>query len=134
MDASRTAILEALVAVAWADGRLAESEKQVIERLIAGFGLSEEEASSLRRYAQAPRSLKDIHPSALSPEQRRLLLEHAVLLSFIDGDSSRSEAELIYRLVDLLQIPRAEAQLLIDEATERAKREVFLGRHAPATG
>lgn len=51
-----------------------------------------------------------------------MLLQHAVFLSFADGDPSEPETKLIDAMVDKLRIPTDEATALRDAATDRAKR------------
>ena len=116
------AILKALVPVAWADGVFADEEKEVLEALLEAFGASEEEAQELRDYAKTPKTVDDIPITDLSFDDRRVLLQHAVLLSHADGDPSESESQLIDAMVQKLRIPSEEAEALRITATERAKR------------
>ena len=46
----------------------------------------------------------------LSADARRLLLQHAVLLSFVDGEQDASEKKLIEELCEVLRIPGIESQ------------------------
>jgi tellurite resistance protein len=122
MHEQNKAILMALVPVAWADGKFADQEKEVLDALLEAFGASPEEADALRSYANTPRSVDDIPISDLSYDDRRVLLQHAVFLSFADGDPSDPETKLIDAMVDKLRIPADEATALRDAATDRAKR------------
>jgi tellurite resistance protein len=116
------AMLRSLVAIAWADGHFASEEGEVIDALISTFGLSEQDAGKVRDYAKTPRSLDDVPVSDLSAEDRRLLLQHAVILSYIDGGQTERELDIIDDLVDRLHIPEKEADALISAANERAKK------------
>lgn len=122
MHEQNKAILQALVPVAWADGKFADQEKEVLDALLEAFGASPEEADALRDYANTPRTVDDIPISDLSYDDRRVLLQHAVFLSFADGDPSEPEMKLIDAMVDKLRIPTDEAAALRDAATDRAKR------------
>lgn len=116
------AMLRSLVAIAWADGHFADEEAEVIEALISTFELGEADADMVRQYAKTPRTLDDVPVTELSPEDRKQLLQHAVILSYIDGGQSEIELDIIDELVDRLSIPEKEADDLIAAANQRAKR------------
>jgi uncharacterized tellurite resistance protein B-like protein len=111
-----------LVAVAWADQRLHAREVEVLDALIAAFDVTGEEADALRDYAKSPRSLDDVPLSELSADDRRLLVQHAVLLSYADGDPAPEEMRVIDELVQRLRIPQEQAAPLLAAAHGRAKR------------
>ena len=119
-DPNRT-ILKGLVGVAWADGRVADEEIEVIEALLDAFEASPSEALELRNYAKTQRSVDDIPLTDLSHDDRRVLLQHAVLLTFIDGEQHEKEKELLEQLCEKLRIPTQEARGIIDAASQRAK-------------
>jgi uncharacterized tellurite resistance protein B-like protein len=116
------AMVKSLVAVAWADGRLHKHEAQLIEALLAAFEVDASSASELRVYAGQPRSLDDIPLDELSADDRRLLLQHAVLLTYVDGEQSAEERELLRVLGLRLRIPDREAAPLLENAARRAER------------
>lgn len=120
------AILKALVPVAWADGEFKEREKQTLEALLEAFGASDTERKELLTYAETPRKLSDIDLSTLSAEDRRMLLQHAVLLSFSDGDQSKEEVAFLDQLVGHLRVPKDEAKVLLEAAAARAKAHLEL--------
>ena len=115
-------MLRSLVAIAWADGHFADEEAEIIEALISTFELGEEDAGKVREYAKTPRTLDDVPVAELSSDDRKLLLQHAVILSYIDGGQSEVELDVIDDLVDRLSIPEKEADELIASANQRAKR------------
>jgi uncharacterized tellurite resistance protein B-like protein len=115
-------MLQSLVAVAWADQRLHAREVEVLDALIAAFDVTGEEADALRDYAKSPRSLDDVPLSELSADDRRLLVQHAVLLSYADGDPAPEEMRVIDELVQRLRIPQEQAAPLLAAAHGRAKR------------
>jgi uncharacterized tellurite resistance protein B-like protein len=119
-------ILKALVPVAWADGEFKEREKQTIDALLDAFGATDAEREAIRVFAETPKKLEDIDLAALSAGDRRQLLQHAVLLSFSDGDQSKEEQEFLTRLVDYLHVPKDEAATLMSGAAERAKKHLDL--------
>jgi uncharacterized membrane protein YebE (DUF533 family) len=126
MHEQNMAILKSLVAVAWADGRVAEEEKEVIEALLQAFDASPAEAQLIRDYSTEPKSLDDIPITDLDADDRRVLLQHAVLLTFIDGEQHDKERELLGILSDKLRIKAEERDELISAASERAKRFLSL--------
>lgn len=121
MQDFQEAMIKSLVAVAWADGRVDDEEKEVIEALIASFEISDEDAENIREYAKEKRDLEDVPLTDLSATDRRMLIQHAVILTFVDGEQSPEEEALLARLVERLRVPQEEASPLIASATERAK-------------
>ena len=116
------AILKSLVSVAWADAKVTSEESQMLEGLLQAFEAAPDEADDLREYAKTPRTLDDIPLTELSSEDRRALLQHAVLLTFVDGIQSTEERDLLEALCDRLRIPKEEATALLAAAEGRAKR------------
>jgi uncharacterized tellurite resistance protein B-like protein len=117
-----TAILRALVPVAWADGVFAEREREMLDALLDAYCASDDEKKALLAYAAERRTLDDIDLQELSADDRRVLLQHAVLLSFVDGNQGPEEAATIEALAKKLRIPDAEARTLVTAGAERAKR------------
>lgn len=122
MHAQNMAIVKSLVSVAWADGTYAEAEREMVEALIAAFEATEDQAKDIRAYAETKRSLDDIPMEDLSDDDCRVLVQHAVLLSYVDGHQDDSEKVLIEAMADKLGIPKDESSALISAAEGRAKR------------
>jgi uncharacterized tellurite resistance protein B-like protein len=118
----RAAMLQSLVAVAWADQELHVREVEVIEALIAAFGVTDDEAAIIREYARTPRTLDDVPLSELSSDDRRLLVSHAVLLSYADGDPAAAELRVIDELVQRLHIGPDDVEPLLSAAHAHAKK------------
>lgn len=116
------AIVKSLISIAWVDGSVAAEETEVIEALLQAFGASETEAAELREYAKTPRTLDDVPLTDLSADDRRVLLQHAIFLSFVDGEESAVEREAIAKLATKLRIPEDEAASLRAIAEDRVKR------------
>lgn len=116
------AIVKALVPVAWADGEYADREKQTIEALLDAFGADDVEKEQIRAFAEKKRTLEDIELSSLSADDRRILLQHAVLMSFADGKQDDSERKLLDNLAKRLKLPGDEAKAIMDAAGARAKK------------
>ena len=126
MHDQNVAILKGLVAVAWADGVFVDQEKQALEGLLAAFGATEEEATELREYAREPRTLEDISLTDLSADDRRMLLSHAVLLSWVDGEQEETERAFLTALARHLRIPAEEAATIAAASEARAKKYLKL--------
>lgn len=116
------AILQSLVSVAWADGNFEEREREMLEALLESFGAGEDEAAEIREYAKAPRKLDDIPLNELSYDDRRLLMSHAVVLSWVDGEQHDKEKKFLEGLRERLHIPEDEATALMAAANARASK------------
>jgi len=122
MHEQNMAIVKSLVSVAWADGVFADAEKDMVEALIAAFEADEAEAREIRAYATVKRTIDDVPVTELSTDDRRVLVQHAVLLTYVDGTQDPSEKAFIDQLCKRLRIPDDEAKALVDSAEARAKR------------
>ena len=122
MHEENLAIVKSLVSVAWADGEYAEPEREMVEALISAFEANDDEAAAIREYAKERRNLEDIPLSDLSADDRRVLVQHAVLLSFVDGTQHESEKAFISDLCKHLRIGDDEAKELIESGEVRARR------------
>lgn len=118
------AIVRALVPVAWADGSYAERERQMIDGILEAYSASEAERKEIHSYAAEKRTLDDISLQELSADDRRVLLQHAVFLTFADGDQSTEEADFLLNLANRLRIPEPEAKHLLTASAERAKKHL----------
>lgn len=111
-------IVRSLIAVAWADGHMEESESSVVEGLLAGFDASEEEERFFLDYAKTRRSLDaDLPLAELSEDERELLLANAALLTLADGQRSWDEIRVLAELVQRLKLDPEKAQAIIVEST-----------------
>ncbi|MEM7606480.1 MAG: TerB family tellurite resistance protein [Myxococcota bacterium] len=122
MQDYQEAMVKSLVAVAWADGRVDDNEKEVIEALIASFELEGEDADMIREYAKEKRVIDDVPLTDLSATDRRMLIQHAVILSYVDGEQSDEEKAVLDELIAKLEVPPEDAKRVVEGATERAKR------------
>jgi tellurite resistance protein len=122
MQDHQEAMVKSLVAVAWADGRMEGEEHEVIEALISSFELTGEDAAQIREYAKEPRSIDDVPITDLSADDRRVLLQHAVILTYIDGKQSEEEKIVLGKLSEKLRIPADESKAILEAAEARAKR------------
>ena len=122
MQNHQESMLKSLIAVAWADGRVDEEEGKLVEVLLDNFGAYGEDAEKMRAYAMEPRTMDDIDLTYLSASDRVQLLNHAVLLSFIDGEQSDTERAVLATLVEKLGLEAEEADAIMSSAAERSKK------------
>ncbi|RYZ08954.1 MAG: TerB family tellurite resistance protein [Myxococcales bacterium] len=122
MHAQNLAVVKGLVSVAWADGHVSREETEVLDALLEAFHALPSEAHELRKFAQSPRSLADVPVGELGFAARRQLLQHAVLLSYVDGKQDEKEKSLLEELVVALEIPPLEARDLMRDADENARK------------
>src|SRR5690606_35920483 len=114
-------VVKSLIAVAWADGRVEETETSAVEGMLAGFDASPEEEAELLEYAKTPRSLdRDIPLAELGQEEREILLSNAALLTLADGKRSIEEARALSHLITVLGLGAEESRKIISEARDGA--------------
>lgn len=122
MQAHIEAIVKSLVAVAWADGNLAAQEEEVLEALIGAFQLEGADADTLRTFGKDKKSLDDVPLTELSADDRRTLLQQAVIVTYADGQQCDEEKALLQDLATRLRIPEQEAGEIIAAGDRRAQR------------
>lgn len=122
MHAQNLSVVKGLVSVAWADGHVSREETEVLDALLEAFQALPSESHELRKFAQSPRSLADVPVAELGFAARRQLLQHAVLLSYVDGKQDDKEKALLDQLVVALEIPPLEARDLMRDADESARQ------------
>lgn len=120
------AIVKALVPVAWADGVFAKTEKEMLDALLDAYSASDKEKEMVHEYAETKRTLEDIELQDLSADDRRVLFQHAVLLTFADGDQSKDEVTMLEALAKKLRIADDEKTALMKTGAERAKKYLHL--------
>lgn len=88
-------LVEVLVAVAWADGRLDPRERVLIERQVELAELPKETAQRLLAHLDQPPAPEELLLKPLDVGARRFVLEQGVLLSLVDDEQDPSERELL---------------------------------------
>jgi tellurite resistance protein len=126
MHPHNVAILKSLVSVAWADGDFGAPEKEMLDALLVAFDANEEQSQELRSYAASKRAIEDIPIDDLSADDLRVLIQHAVLLTFIDGTQNPKEKAFVADMARYIGIPDDEAAQLIQSAEGRAKKNLRL--------
>lgn len=120
MDTRDLAIVKGLVAVAWADGRVNSEETAVIDALLEAYHATPSEVHEVKHFAATKRTLQDIELHELGMDDRRVLLHHAVLLTFVDGEQHPDEKVLIEELAAELHLAPLDAARVIESAEAHA--------------
>ncbi len=126
MQDHQEAMLKSLTVVAWADGRMDKEEREVIDGLLEAFAIEGDDAEKILEFAKKPATLDDVPLTDLSSDDRRLLLSHAVMVTWVDGVQDEKEIALLQELISKLRIPADEGKAIVDAANERAKRHLSL--------
>ena len=121
MDARDLAIVKGLSAVAWADGRVNAQETAVIDALLAAYQATPSEIHEVKQFAASTRSLHDIELHELGVDDRRVLLHHAVILTFADGEQHPDEKRLIEDLAAELHLAPLDAARVVQSAEIHAR-------------
>lgn len=122
MQDYQEAMLKSLVAVAWADGQLHGEESDIIDGLLAVYEIEGKDAETIRAFAKTKRTLDEIPLTELSTDDRRQLLQHAILVTYADGKQSEAEHAVINQLVEKLRIAPEDAKQIRAATEARAKR------------
>ena len=133
MDATTEKTIKALIAVAWADGRVGDDEKEVIETLLDAYGVEAAEADKIRTWASTHQDLEKLDFGGLEEVDRVLLLQQAVFVTYIDGVQTDKELELLHDLGQRLGLANSRATELIKSTTARAKARYDEEKSSPAT-
>jgi uncharacterized tellurite resistance protein B-like protein len=126
MHDQNLAIIKGLVSVAWADGKVAVEEMEVIEGLLKAYNATPSEEHEVRLFARQPRTIDDVPLTDLSAADRRMLLHQAVLITYSDGEQSESEREVLSLLIDRLHIPPIEAAAILESGGRHAQSMLHL--------
>ncbi|MCP4601382.1 MAG: DUF533 domain-containing protein [Proteobacteria bacterium] len=121
LDNTKKKLLKLLIALAWADGRVDVEELEVVEAMLDSFGADEQSADEIRKWAGKPRSLDDVDCEGLTEDDAELVLFHAVLLTFIDGEQTAKETDLLEEFVNKIGLSKERAEVVLATATKRAK-------------
>lgn len=113
MTPMEKAVVQALIAVAWADGEVEGPEEGVVEGLLAGFDASSQEEAELLAWAKSPRSLGEVDLGILDADARELLLSNAALLVAADGEESLSERDVLTGLASRLGLDADAARAIV---------------------
>lgn len=115
-------ILQSLIAIAWADGKVESSESELLDQLLTSFDASKAEATELREYAKTKRTLDDIPVDKLSEDDREVLLGNAGVLMRVDGNEASEEQGMFDTLAGVLGFSADAAKRVLEESKDGALR------------
>lgn len=121
MDTRDLAIVKGLIAVAWADGKVNSGETAVIDALLEAYHATPSEVHEVKHFAATKRSLQDIELTELAMDDRRVLLHHAVLLTFADGEQHADEKILLEELAAELHLAPLDAARVVEAGEAHAR-------------
>ena len=125
-------MIKTLVAVAWADGRVADEEREIIETLIDLNDLEEKDAQKIRTWAEKHRDLHELKFDGLEDVDKTMILQQAVFVTYVDGEQSDKERELLHDLNQRLGIEPERGADIIRTATAHAKSRYEESKKAKA--
>ena len=122
LDDGKKGSLKLLVALAWADGRVDEEEMEVVAAMLDAYGADGAEAKEIMDWARERRSLDDVDVSDLDKNDLTAVLQHAVLLTYIDGEQSEEEVNLLKGFIAKLGMTPEEAAPILMAAEHFTKQ------------
>jgi len=112
-------LVRTLACVMWADGNASPPERRIIEQVVDELGPSTEERAELSIWLDADCStLEDVHIEQLSPDEKQVLLTHAVVLTMADDVQLPSEKEILTKIIDRIALPADIVDTIMEDARE----------------
>jgi uncharacterized membrane protein YebE (DUF533 family) len=109
----RLLILRAMVAAAWADGRVQDAEAALIARKLDALALSPAARRTIEAELRAPPPAGDL--GAAAPEARTLVYRNVAAGVMADGQIQLRETRFLGRVAAALGLPRAAAARIDEE-------------------
>ena len=103
------ASLRVWVATAWADGTIAEAEREALRRLISYAAIPEDYRAEALTWLEAPIELEVGNLVELSEVRRQFIYQVAVALTEVDLEVDSTERRLLERLREALEIDPEKA-------------------------
>ena len=105
-------VIRMWAAVAWADGTMAASEADSLNRLIHNAELTEDERDAARGFVRTRTGLPERYLTDLSTDARQGIYHAACRLAVVDLVFSSTERALLDRMRNLLGLPADVARQL----------------------
>lgn len=116
--AQKVDLIEVLVALAWADGRLTGEEARLVRQQVELADLPKDDARRLLAHLDRPPALQELALRPTDPASRRFILEQAVLLTLVDDDLSAAEQQLLEEVARALGgSPSELEQVMVEVAS-----------------
>jgi uncharacterized membrane protein YebE (DUF533 family) len=112
-------IVRALACVMWADGNASPQERRIIEQVVDEFGPTTDERIELSAWLESDCStLDDVQLENLAPDEKQVLLTHAVVLTMADDVQLPSEKEIVAKIIERLALPEDVVATIMEDARE----------------
>lgn len=86
-------LLRFVCSFAWADLKIADTERQFVTELVLRLDLAEEDREMVLGWLSSPPSEDDLDPNDIPAEHRKLFLDAAMEMITADGDVDALEVE-----------------------------------------
>lgn len=132
--AEKVDLVEVLVYLAWADGKIAKEERLLIEHQVSLADLDEATSKRLLdRLDAQPRDALDLSP--LEAGARRFILEQAILLSLVDDDQAEAELALLGEVARQLGGTEQELEeIMVGVAAFYERNRLLIRDFGPVSG
>ena len=102
-------LIRTWAAVAWADGKIADAEREALKRLIDGAELTAADRELATSFLTTRIDLSEVGVDGLSPDARRGIYKAACRMAAVDREVASSERAILVRLRDTLGIAADDA-------------------------
>ena len=103
-------VIRTWAAVAWADGVIADAERNALVRLIDGAELTADDRTTAHGFLESKVDLDDTGLKDLSGDARRGIYKAACRMAAVDREVADSERAMLVRLRDALGIAVDDAR------------------------
>lgn len=102
-------LIRTWAAVAWADDKIADAEREALKRLIDGAELTAADRDLATSFLTNRVDLSEVGIEGLSPDARRGIYKAACRMAAVDREVAASERAILVRLRDALGISTDDA-------------------------
>lgn len=102
-------LIRTWAAVAWADGKIADAEREALKRLIDGAELTSADRDLANSFLTTRIDLSEVGVDGLSPDARRGIYKAACRMAAVDREVAASERDMLVRLRAALGISADDA-------------------------
>lgn len=115
MQEKDIAVIKGLIQVMWADGELAEAEREMLGGILVNMGCSAEELQEIAGMLQEPPSVDTLLKDLPDKESRCDVIKIVYAMALADDDYAESEDKFIKKLAEKLEITPKELETLKEE-------------------
>ncbi len=115
MQEKDIAVIKGLIQVMWADGELAEAEREMLGGILVNMGCSAEELQEIAGMLQEPPSVDTLLKDLPDKESRCDVIKIVYAMALADDDYAESEDKFIRKLAEKLEITPKELETLKEE-------------------